>query len=165
MKRLAIHSVLGAVLFFVSGAVVALAAQGPESRPGIWISPAEVMALPDNGPAWDALLAQSRKPISPDLSDKDDPSNVRVLARALVATRTGSVQARQEVLNRLETFPLQLQEATLERVLAAARLKARCALSHADAFAVALAQELGAPVATGDREFEQVESLVDVLWL
>ena len=50
-------------------------------------------------------------------------------------------------------------------MLAAARLKARYAISYADAFAVALAQELGAPVVTGDTEFEQVESLIDVLWL
>jgi len=50
-------------------------------------------------------------------------------------------------------------------VLAAARLKARHAISCADAFAAALAQELEAPVVTADREFEQVESLVEVLWL
>jgi Alginate lyase len=68
------------------------------SKAGIWISPMEVMALPADGPAWDALLAQANKPISPNLSDQTDPSNVRVLARALVATRTGSAQAREEVL-------------------------------------------------------------------
>ena len=82
----------------------------------------------------------------------------------IVERRRGAV-ACQEALERLEVFPIQLQDATLERVLAAARLKARYAISYADAFAVALAQELGAPVVTGDREFEQVESLVDVLWL
>jgi Alginate lyase len=69
---------------------------------GIWISRAEVMALPDHGPAWDALVAEAKKPIDPDLSDQDDPSNVRVLAKALVATRTGSAQARNEVLQALE---------------------------------------------------------------
>jgi hypothetical protein len=72
-----------------------------EKSEGIWISPAEIMALPDRGPAWDALVAQAKKPIMPNLSDQDDPSNVRVLARALVATRTGSVQARGEVLRAL----------------------------------------------------------------
>jgi predicted nucleic acid-binding protein len=82
-----------------------------------------------------------------------------------IAERRYGADARQDALDRLATFPIQLQEATLERVLAAARLKARYAISYADAFAVALAQELEAPVVTGDREFEQVESLVDVLWL
>jgi len=73
-----------------------------ETEQGIWISRAEVMALPDHGPAWDALVAEAKKPIDPNLSDKSDPSNVRVLARALVATRTGSAQARNEVLRALE---------------------------------------------------------------
>jgi hypothetical protein len=73
-----------------------------ETNEGIWISQAEVMALPDRGPAWDALLAQAQKPIAPNLSDKGDSSNVRVLARALVATRTGSPQMREEVLRALE---------------------------------------------------------------
>ena len=82
-----------------------------------------------------------------------------------VAERRFGADARQAGLDRLASFPIQLQEATLERVLAAARLKARYAISYADVFAVALAQELEAPVVTGDREFEQVESLVDVLWL
>ena len=82
----------------------------------------------------------------------------------ILERRRGAV-ACQEALERLEVFPIQLQEATLERVMAAARLKARYTISYADAFAVALAQELGAPVATGDPEFEQVESLIDVLWL
>ncbi|MEH6588778.1 MAG: alginate lyase family protein [Halioglobus sp.] len=74
----------------------------PVVKEGIWISAAEVIALPTHGPAWEALEATSRKPIVPNLSDKDDPSNVRVLARAMVATRTGSVQAREEVLRALE---------------------------------------------------------------
>ncbi len=85
--------------------LVALAAvprDAGENNKGIWISPAEVMALPDHGAAWDALVAQAQKPIDPNLSDQVDPSNVRVLARALVATRTGSAQARAEVLRALE---------------------------------------------------------------
>ena len=73
-----------------------------ETASGIWISQNEIMQLPDHGPAWDALLAQARKPIAPNLSDKNDSSNVRVLARALVATRTGSALAREEVLDALD---------------------------------------------------------------
>jgi hypothetical protein len=89
------------VLVF-SAPSLAVVGKAAEVEQGIWISPAEVMALPDHGPAWDALMAQSRKPIAPNLSNKDDPSNVRVLARALVATRTGSESARQEVLVALD---------------------------------------------------------------
>ena len=83
-------------------ASAAVQSDASETHQGIWISRAEVMALPDHGPAWDALVAQSQKSIAPNLSDQHDPSNVRVLARALVATRTGSAQARKEVLRALE---------------------------------------------------------------
>jgi predicted nucleic acid-binding protein len=84
---------------------------------------------------------------------------------AHVVERRHGVTACQETLDRLAAFPIQLQDATLDRVLAAARLKARYAISYVDAFAAALAQELEAPLVTADREFEQVESLVEVLWL
>lgn len=52
-----------------------------------------------------------------------------------------------------------------ERIAAAAHIKARYPIAYADAFAVALAQEMEAPVVTGDPEFKKVESLVDVLWM
>ena len=82
-----------------------------------------------------------------------------------IVERRHGVTHCQKALTRIATFPIQLEEATLDRVMAAARLKAHHIISYADAFAVALAQELEAPVVTGDPEFEQVKSLVDVFWL
>ena len=38
-------------------------------------------------------------------------------------------------------------------------------MSYADAFAIALAQELNATIVTGDPEFRSVEKIVDILWL
>ena len=84
---------------------------------------------------------------------------------AYIVERRHGVVACQEALDRLATFPIQLQDATLDRVLAAAQWKARHAISYADAFAMALARELEASVVTGDPEFAHVESLVEVLWL
>ncbi len=49
--------------------------------------------------------------------------------------------------------------------MAAARIKAEHPLSYADAFAAALAQELGASLVMGDPEFKTVESTVNVMWL
>ncbi len=73
------------------------AAQGAE---GIWTSPAELAALPTSGKAWEALLAAAQEPVtSPDVSDQDDPDNVRVLARALVWARTGDPLRRQQVID------------------------------------------------------------------
>ena len=93
----------GSVLLCLSS--LALATSHGNARAyddGIWISPSEVMALPTHGPAWEALKSHAHRPIEPNLSDMNDKSNVRVLARALVAVRTGSARARTEVLQALE---------------------------------------------------------------
>lgn len=71
----------------------------------------------------------------------------------------------EDVLKGLRDLPVTLEPVTEDRVLAAARLKAKHAISYADAFAVALAQELRATVVTGDPEFKSVESVVAVMWL
>ena len=76
----------------------------------------------------------------------------------------GLVQA-QIVLNAVEQLPVQILEATRERVLAAAHIKATHAISYADAFVVAAAREMGATILTGDPEFRTVEALVSVEWL
>jgi len=55
-------------------------------------------------------------------------------------------------------------EITEDRILAAAHVKANHAISYADAFAVALAQELDATVITGDPEIQTLGGLVRVLW-
>lgn len=74
----------------------------PEA-PGLWLSPAEIAALPTEGPAWEALRRAASAPTTdPDLSDQDDPTNVRVLAKALVAARTGDAALREEVVRTLE---------------------------------------------------------------
>jgi len=81
----------------------------------------------------------------------------------IVERRYGS-ERLQEVFARLAQLPI-IIEASLERVLAAAHVKAQYAVSYADAFAIALAQEKEAPVVTGDPEFKKVEHLVKVVWL
>jgi len=70
-----------------------------------------------------------------------------------------------EMMKDIDSLPIILCGVNRWRVVAAARVKARYPLSYADAFAVALAQELGAAVVTGDPEFKRVEDLVPILWL
>jgi predicted nucleic acid-binding protein len=50
-------------------------------------------------------------------------------------------------------------------VLEAARLKAKYAISYADAFAAATAKRIDGRVVTGDPEFKAIESEVAVHWL
>ena len=82
----------------------------------------------------------------------------------IIERRYGS-ERLQEVLARLAQLPITIVEVPHERVLAAAHVKAHHAVSYADAFAIALAEEKGAPVVTGDPEFKKVEYLVQVVWL
>jgi len=74
-------------------------AAGLPARPGIWIGPAEIAALPTSGPAWDAVLAAAEQPmLAPDLADKDDRTDTMVIAKALVHARTGEARYRDEVV-------------------------------------------------------------------
>ena len=84
---------------------------------------------------------------------------------AYIVERRRGEAAVQELISDISRLPITLVEAEPPRVLAAARVKARHPLSYADAFAVALAQELDAPLVTGDPEFHKVEEIVQVLWL
>lgn len=70
-----------------------------------------------------------------------------------------------EMLRDIRALPIQLSPVTEDRIIAASRIKAQHPLSYADAFAVALAQELGASVVTGDPEFRSVETSITVMWL
>ena len=71
----------------------------------------------------------------------------------------------REVLQDVLTLPIEVAEVTMERVLSAAHIKGKFPISYADAFAVALAQEIAATLITGDPEFKRVESLVEIMWL
>ena len=85
-------------------------------------------------------------------------------AAYIIERRHGS-ERLQEVLAILAQLPITTIEASFERVLAAAHIKAHHAVSYANAFAIALAQEKGAPVVIGDPEFKKVEHLAKVVWV
>ncbi len=92
-----------------AGALLASAA-GPEEW--LLIDRAELQRRAVRGPAWRALEAASREDASePNLSDQDDPTNVIVLAKALVAARRGDVQLRKEVVFAVETLVKERTEA------------------------------------------------------
>lgn len=74
-----------------------------QAAKGIWISPAEIMRLPTSGSSWTQLLsAADQSAATPDLSDKDDDTNVIVLAKALVFVRTSQAKYRTEVVDALK---------------------------------------------------------------
>jgi ribonuclease VapC len=84
---------------------------------------------------------------------------------AYITERERGSQAAMEMLDDIRHLPILLCGTDEGRVLAAAHIKARYPVSYDDAFAIALAQELGATVLTGDPEFKRVEDFVPILWL
>jgi hypothetical protein len=71
----------------------------PLQLDGIWISRAEIERLPTEGEVWNQLLAAAGQPTDrPDLSEQEDPTNVHVMAKALVFARTGEEDLRYEVI-------------------------------------------------------------------
>ncbi len=84
---------------------------------------------------------------------------------AYITEREIGLAAAQMALGAIEQLPIDILEATRERVLAAAHIKARHRVSYADAFAVAAAIELDAVLLTGDPEFRAVEELIAIEWL
>ena len=66
---------------------------------GIWTSAAELKSKPTSGAAWTELLADANGDTSsPNVSNQDDPTNVRVLAAAIVYARTGETKYRDKVV-------------------------------------------------------------------
>ena len=84
---------------------------------------------------------------------------------AYIIERERGLPTAQLALAQMQQLPIQLLDATLPRILAAAHVKAHYAISYADAFVVAAAQEFGAIILTGDPEFAKVASLIKIEWL
>lgn len=85
----------------------------------------------------------------------------------IIARRHGEEAAEQVSRAIHQEERLTIMEATWPRIKAAARLKAAGGLSYADAFALGLAQELNAPLVTGDPELYRAAGRlnVDLVWL
>jgi hypothetical protein len=65
----------------------------------IWLSAAELAALPVSGTAWNNVWnAAQRDTSQPNISDQNDRTDVDVLAKALVYARTGDSRYRNEVI-------------------------------------------------------------------
>ena len=82
----------------------------------------------------------------------------------IIEREKGTEQATQ-MLADIRRLPLILREVTEARVLAASQIKAHHAVSYADAFAIALAQELNATLVTGNPEIWAKPELVSLLWV
>lgn len=82
-----------------------------------------------------------------------------------ITEREKGLTEAQRVIAVLDQLPITVVEADRKLTFAAAHIKAKHSLAYADAFAVALAQDKGATLVTGDTEFESVAADTKIEWL
>ena len=82
-----------------------------------------------------------------------------------LSVRKFGEERAEQLREDIKRLPVKIEEVTFERIMEAARIKARYPVSYADAFCVALALELKAPVVTGDPEMKHLDPLIDIIWL
>jgi hypothetical protein len=70
---------------------------------GIWLDPAEVLALPTSGPAWEDLAEKAQGSWgSPDIATHTNRHDVLTYAGALYSVRTGDTAMRDRVIAHIE---------------------------------------------------------------
>jgi len=79
--------------------------------------------------------------------------------------KRGHKQAEYFLDTVLAGLPISMISNDFNAVIVAAKIKARHALSFADSFVVATAQQENAVILTGDPEFKNVEKCVEIDWL
>ena len=81
------------------------------------------------------------------------------------ALRAGGETTATLAEDAMRALPMQIVEANKELTLQAARLKASNKMSYADCFAAALALKKKCQLATGDKEFRQIEKELGICWI
>ncbi len=75
-----------------------------EPSEGVWISPDEIMALPMSGSGWNQVQSEANSNWgSANLGDNNSSHDVKTLAGALVAVRTGNEAMRQKTIAGLQS--------------------------------------------------------------
>lgn len=121
--------------------------------------------------AWAVLaLLQKEEPAASrvrQLLEEAEEGNVELFISIInlgeVIYRIGKVKGEseaQDTLDQIRHLSLTIVPATEEAVFGAVRFKMRYAISYADAFAAATAEDLGAVLVTGDPELEQLEDRI-----
>ncbi len=82
-----------------------------------------------------------------------------------ITEREQGLTAAQSMIAAVDQLPIQIVDADRALTFAAAHLKAHHPISYADAFAVALSQQLGWTLLTGDPELRSVTRLTRIEWL
>lgn len=82
-----------------------------------------------------------------------------------ILCRTAGKDTAEQIIQSIETLPIEIVPADRELTRIAAELKSCKKMSYADCFAAALAKTRRASLITGDKEFKEVEDEISVHWL
>jgi ribonuclease VapC len=82
-----------------------------------------------------------------------------------ITEREKGLTAAQSLIAAVDQLPVIIVDADRKLTFLAAHWKARYAVAYGDAFALALAEQMGATVLTGDPEFREVGDAAVIEWL
>ena len=82
-----------------------------------------------------------------------------------IVEREKGLTAAQSLIAAVDQLPVIIVDADRKLTFLAAHWKARYAVAYGDAFALALAEQMGATVLTGDPEFREVGDAAVIEWL
>lgn len=82
-----------------------------------------------------------------------------------ITQRVNGNAAAEKILQTLDDLPIEVVNVDREQTKIAAGFKAKHKMSYADCFAAALAKIKKATLATGDKEFREIERAVKILWI
>lgn len=82
-----------------------------------------------------------------------------------IVLRECGQQKLNEVMRAIESLPIDILPVDRALTQETANFKAHKKMSYADCFAAALAKTYKATLVTGDKEFKEVESLINIHWL
>ena len=82
-----------------------------------------------------------------------------------IIAREISEEEANASIKELRDLRIQFEDVNWDLTQEAARFKAKHKMSYADCYAAALAMSRKANLVTGDREFKQIESAVNIQWV
>lgn len=76
-----------------------------------------------------------------------------------------SAEDADMIIEEIHQLRIRIEPVSWDLTKTAARFKVGGGISYADCFAAALAKRRNAPLVTGDREFQQLENEIEIIWV
>lgn len=125
--------------------------------------------------AWPIMALFDNEPAAPEVEDIINNADNKNQQLTLTVINLGeiwynyvrifSTSFADELVEKIKAMNFTIVPVNWEIARTAAQFKVRGGISYADCFAAALAKSKNAPLVTGDREFEQLENEIKIIWV